>query len=155
MYAIVDVYNRGGPYSLGKIISTHQRKPTLSKIAEVSLKRSGGPNSGGLIPHVGVKLKKREDVYHFGHIINENHCDEIFGDEYSLNSIADQALSYFDKNDLIIKSNAQGVGRPALLDNAKRYNVMLDEKTVKHAKVIGKGNLSEGLRIAVMTAMAS
>jgi hypothetical protein len=155
MYAIVDVDNRGGAYSLGTIVSIHERKPTLSKIAAIALKRSGGPTSGGLIPHVGVKLKKREDVYYVGLIINENHCDDIFGDEYSLNSIAEQALSYFDKNDLIIKSNAQGVGRPALLDNAKRYNVMLDESTVKHAKNIGKGNLSEGLRIAVMTAMAN
>lgn len=150
MYAIVDVYNRGGAYSLGTIISTHERKPTASKIATVALKRAGWPHSNGYIPCVGVKLKKKEGcIYYAGLIINENNCDDIFGDEKSLNSINDQALSYFDKTDLIVKSRAQGVGRPSSLDNAKRYNVMLDANTVGNAQKAGNGNLSEGLRIAV------
>jgi hypothetical protein len=151
MFAIVDVVNRGGKYSLGTIVSTHKRKPTISKIASTAISRAELMNDrNGSIPCVGVKLKEKEgSFYDPGLIIDENNCDDIFGDEKSIQSIYDEALSYFDKNQLIAKAHQQGVGRPAQLENAKRYNVVLDEHTVQKAQKIGNGNLSEGLRLAV------
>jgi hypothetical protein len=150
MFAIVDVYNRGGASSMGIVLSLHERKPSLSTIARVAERRAGGPNSGGYIPCVGVKLIKKEGVeYYPGRIISEWHCAEIFGDERSIRSIENQALTYFDKDDLIAQLKLTGLGRPVKLDNGKRYNVILDENTVKKARKIGSGNLSEGLRLAV------
>ena len=41
----------------------------------------------------------------------------------------------------------KGAGKPAFYDEPmKRYNVMLDKETVKRLKIIGNGNLSEGIR---------
>ena len=43
----------------------------------------------------------------------------------------------------------KGAGKPALYGKAmKRYNVMLDDETVKVLKELGGGNLSEGIRKA-------
>lgn len=150
MFAIVDVDNRGGASSLGTVLSLHERKPSLSTIARVAERRAGGPNSGGDIPCVGVKLIKKEDTeYYPGCIISERHCVEIYGEEKSIRSINDQALTYFDKDDLIAQLKLTGLGRPVKLDNGQRYNVILDENTILKARKIGSGNLSEGLRLAV------
>lgn len=43
-----------------------------------------------------------------------------------------------------------GAGKPRIdKDVQKRRNVSLSDKTVKKAKRIGKGNISEGIRTAV------
>ena len=44
----------------------------------------------------------------------------------------------------------EGAGKPALYEKPmKRYNVILDDDTVKLLKKIGKGNLSAGIRKAL------
>ena len=37
------------------------------------------------------------------------------------------------------------------LENGRRINLYLDQETIDFAKVIGSGNVSEGIRKAVMT----
>ncbi|MBK4737827.1 hypothetical protein [Noviherbaspirillum pedocola] len=41
------------------------------------------------------------------------------------------------------------VGRPAELEGGARHNVYLDAVSIARAKKLGKGNLSEGIRIAL------
>lgn len=41
------------------------------------------------------------------------------------------------------------VGRPAELEGGARHNVYLDTVSIARAKKLGKGNLSEGIRIAL------
>lgn len=43
----------------------------------------------------------------------------------------------------------EGAKRPLFFDEPmKRYNVMLDKDTVAKLRKLGKGNLSEGIRMA-------
>ncbi|MDR1529896.1 MAG: hypothetical protein LBS40_05805 [Burkholderiales bacterium] len=42
-----------------------------------------------------------------------------------------------------------GAGRPKVLERARRINIMLDAATVADATIIGDGNISAGVRIAV------
>ena len=65
MFAIVDVDNRGGASSLEQYSRFTRGKPSLSTIARVAERRAGGPNSGGDIPCVGVKLIKKEDTEYY------------------------------------------------------------------------------------------
>lgn len=49
-------------------------------------------------------------------------------------------------------SKRKPAGRPVTMKNGRRVNVYLDDSTVKRAKKIGGGNLSEGIRLAVQNA---
>lgn len=51
-----------------------------------------------------------------------------------------------DKLDAILWPEA---GRPAELDGGKRVNVYLDAPSMERAADLGKGNVSEGIRIAL------
>jgi len=48
-----------------------------------------------------------------------------------------------------IKPKRSGAGRPVTIESAKRTNVYLDENSVKQALVLGNGNVSHGIRIAL------
>lgn len=43
-------------------------------------------------------------------------------------------------------------GRPPKIDGARRVNMYLDEESVKKAKALGGGNLSDGVRAALLAA---
>lgn len=150
MYAIIDVYNRGGPYSLGTIVELCERRPGLKKIRNTAIKRAGGKNSSGYIPCIGAKLVSKVGIFCVGQIVNEEHCLEIFGDESSLRSIQLEQMVFFDKENLIANAiELNPAGRPSTLNAGQRYNVYLDQNSVAAAKKIGTGNISEGIRIAL------
>jgi hypothetical protein len=48
--------------------------------------------------------------------------------------------------DLNIRSEQ---GRPPEIQDAKRVNIYLDPTSIKRAKEIGKGNISDGIRVAL------
>ena len=94
MWAIVDVYSRGGCYSIGTVIQLGRRRFSLVDIERAAIKRVGGDRSA-YIPCVGVRLKSS---YGMGSIIQDTHIDEIYDSEYSIRSIQDpsMALQEFD-----------------------------------------------------------
>ena len=42
------------------------------------------------------------------------------------------------------------VGRPSLIKNAKRFNLYLDTQSLEIAAKLGEGNVSEGIRKALL-----
>lgn len=90
MFGVIDVYNRGGAYSLGTILQLSKQILSHSAIEKVAIKRAGGPDSGGYIPCVCVKLVDATNgTFKVGTIINPDHIVEIWGSQSSVNSIAD------------------------------------------------------------------
>lgn len=53
------------------------------------------------------------------------------------------------------RKNAPGAGRPAKLVGAKYINIYMDEASVEAAKLIGEGNVSEGVRLALKMVKAA
>lgn len=53
------------------------------------------------------------------------------------------------------RKNAPGAGRPAKLVGAKYINIYMDEASVEVAKLIGKRNVSAGVRLALKMAKAA
>lgn len=47
------------------------------------------------------------------------------------------------------RKNAPGAGRPAQLLGSRRVNIYLDAESVYTAQLIGAGNVSEGVRVAL------
>lgn len=47
------------------------------------------------------------------------------------------------------RKNAPGAGRPAQLLGSRRVNIYLDAESVRTAQLIGEGNVSEGVRLAL------
>lgn len=103
IWAIVDVYNRGGASSLGTVFKVATKRFTLEQIAQAATKRAGGPDSGGYIPAIGVKLNKRVEQ---GTIISESLVDEIYGTSRNLRSIQDpdRTMTRFDYDELLKKT---------------------------------------------------
>jgi hypothetical protein len=52
------------------------------------------------------------------------------------------------------RKNAPGAGRPAQLLGSRRVNIYLDAESVQAAQLIGEGNVSEGVRLALKMAKA-
>ena len=50
------------------------------------------------------------------------------------------------------RKNAPGAGRPAELLGSRRVNIYLDAESVQTAQLIGQGNVSEGVRLALKKA---
>ena len=49
-----------------------------------------------------------------------------------------------------LKNAVRPVGRPSLIKNAKRFNLYLDVQSLEIAAKLGNGNVSEGIRKALL-----
>lgn len=107
MFAIVDVYNRGGAFSLGTIVKVSQRRFSLKSIDSFASTYSNYPRSGGFVPCVGVRLRKNSGNFYEGVVIQDGHCMEIYGSEHSLKSIQNvpDVLEHFGLEALLNSSS--------------------------------------------------
>ena len=53
------------------------------------------------------------------------------------------------------RKNAPGAGRPSKLVGARCLNIYLDAESVQTAQLIGEGNVSEGVRLALKMVKAA
>lgn len=53
------------------------------------------------------------------------------------------------------RKNAPGAGRPSKLVGARCLNIYLDAESVQTAQLIGQGNVSEGVRLALKMVKAA
>lgn len=95
------------------------------------------------------RLLRALGVWGKGHGLGADDADDIL-DEVKAGRGHAAATRFLADYDAVEGGKvAPEMGRPPIMEGGKRRNIYLDDTTAEAAKVLGGGNLSEGLRRAV------